>query len=53
MKFQFQGGEKSSNSDNDGQQGRGGGTGVKNLKFYRTSFVNGPLTHLSYVAEQC
>ena len=52
MKFQFQGREKSSNSDNDGQRGRGG-TGVKNLKFYRTSYVNGPSTHLSSVAEQC
>ena len=27
MKFQFQGREKSSNSDNDGQRGRGGDRG--------------------------
>ena len=30
----------STNSDNDGQ---GWKSGVKNLTFYRTSFVNGPL----------
>ena len=40
------GGEGSPNSDNDGQ----GGRGVKNLTFFWTSFVNGPLktSHVTF-----